>query len=124
MTGGTDWARRQRAARERWVEVPGRGYSVQIRVPDGIDIRRMERAGVDLDEGAVLGFVIDWRDVTEADVAPGVGGPEAVPFSPAAWREWIGSRDEDFAAISQAIADAIRERHERRAAIEGKSSGS
>lgn len=117
-----DWGRRQREARESWL--PLDGYEVRMRCPDLIDIRRMERAGADIDESCVLQLVVDWRGVTEAMLAPGVGGEEPVKFTPGAWREWVGGRPDDFDAIASAFADQVRARYARRESIEGKSTSS
>jgi hypothetical protein len=84
----------------------------------------MERAGADIDEACVLQLVVDWRGVTEAMLAPGVGGEELVKFAPGAWREWIGSRPSDFDALAKAFAEQVRARYARRESVEGKSPSS
>ena len=119
MSEALDWGRRQQAAREKWVEVSF--YEVKIRRPDHIELRRYERAGDDLDEAVVLRHVLDWRGITEAHLAPGVGGEDAVPFTAFAWREWIGGRPEDFGALAKVFVDEVLAHKARREAIEGKS---
>lgn len=114
-----DWARRQQAARERWVEVGGFGY--KIRRPTELDIRRLLRDGDDVGEALALQFVVDWRRVTEADIAPGVGGEDAVPFSVPAYREWIADRIEDLQQLASAVWEDVRARREAKAGIAGKS---
>lgn len=119
MSGGTDWAARQRKLREAWVTLGP--YSVLARCPDMIDLRRFERDREDVDEACVLRFVVDWKGVTEELLHPGVGGADPVPFTPGAWREFVGGRPQDFETLSKHFADAMRARFKALVEIEGKS---
>lgn len=119
MSDALDWGRRQQAAREKWISISF--YEVKIRRPDHIELRRYERAGDDLDEAVVLRHVLDWRGITEAHLAPGVGGEDLVPFTTFAWREWVGSRPDDFKAVAEAIVEEFKAHNARREAVEGKS---
>lgn len=122
MTVETDWARRQREARERWIDVAGKGY--KIRRPTQLDMRRLFASGRDVGETLALEFVVDWRGVTQADLQPAVGGEDAVPFSTAAYQEWISDRLEDLRQIADAVWEAFKARQAEVGAIEGKSPSS
>jgi hypothetical protein len=114
-----DWARRQQAARERWVEVGG--FSYKIRRPTELEFLRLLRDG-DAVEQLGIHCVVDWRRVTEADLAPGVGGEDAVPFSAPAYFEWISDRSEDLRDLANAVLGEVKARREAKAGIAGKSS--
>ena len=114
-----DWGRRLQAAREKWVEVQGKRY--KIRRPLDREMRGLFKSGGDVGESLATDFVIDWAGVTEADLAPGVGGEHEVPFTRAAYLEWTGDRLAVFAEIASAIWTEYQAHRERMGDIEGKS---
>jgi hypothetical protein len=115
-----DWARRQQAARERWVEVGGKRY--RVRRPLELDVRRLLKGEQEVGEALALEFVVGWEGFTEADLVPGVGGEDAVEFSAGAYREWIGDRFADLTELARLIWDDFQARQAQRASIPGKSS--
>jgi hypothetical protein len=122
MSDATDWGRRQQAARERWIELDG--YSVKVRRPTDLEMRRLLLGGEQVGEALALRWVIDWRGVTEQMVLPGVGGEDEVPFTPAAWEQFVGDRLADLGAVAQSLWNEFQARREERAALPGKSATS
>ena len=119
MSDAQDWGRRLQAAREKWVDVQGKRY--KIRRPLDRDMRALFKAGADVGESLATDYVLDWEGVTEADLLPGVGGEDPVPFSRGAYLEWVGDRLDVLAEISNAIWTEYQARRAIKESVEGKS---
>ncbi|MFM1991280.1 MAG: hypothetical protein RJA99_4237 [Pseudomonadota bacterium] len=114
--------RRMRAARERWIDAAG--VRVKIRRPLPLELAEIhERGEVGVRAAVVAAYVVDW-EVTEAQLLPGVGGDEAVPFSTGAWREFMAGRLDVFSAAANEILGWYEEHRKATEAIPGKSESS
>lgn len=89
-----------RRAREQVVEVGGHRFTV--RRPT--DLEMIEARG-EFRPRWGLQFVVDWQDVTEADIIPG-GSPVAVPFDVALCAEWLADRPDLMTPLVEAALRA------------------
>lgn len=89
-------------ARESWVTVGGREFLV--RRPTQRQWAQWSKKG---DEEFLKQCIVDWRGVTELDLAPG-GTGAAAAFDADALIEWLGDRPDDWVAVMQAIVEAMQ----------------
>jgi hypothetical protein len=97
-----------RKARETLIYEGGFGF--MIRRPTDLEIIQMR--GQSIRESDVMRlFVVDWRDVTEADLIPG-GSPVRVPFDSELFMEWVADRPQFWAPIVNAVMASYQSHQE------------
>lgn len=110
---------RMLAAREAWVQLPGArdGLQVRVRRPAEAQMPGLLLQG-ELED--YLGWVVDWKGFTEADVlGTRQGSDAAVPFDPALWREIALDR----VPWCKAVAEKIKDMCQQFVAAKGDASG-
>lgn len=108
------------AGRRRWVDV-GR-FRIQIQRPTVSEdpvIARM--TSVERIIHFALYCVVGWSGVTEADLLPGVGGSDDVPFDAETYRAWAADEQDVILAVGQAVLAALVERRNAVESAAGKS---
>jgi hypothetical protein len=114
----TDIERRLKSARERWEDVAG--YRLKIRRPLALELADIGGGSEFRTRAEIVErFVVDW-ELTEQQLFPGVGGEDRVPFSAAAFREWIGDRLDVFNGALDAIMGWYAEHRAQMESVPGK----
>lgn len=105
---------KMRAARESWAEVDGKSY--KIRRPTELDMMRSRQgATVAIGLDMLTKVVVDWKDVTEADLIPS-GASDPVPFSPELWAEYVADKANIWPPITEKLLELIEQHNKRQEA--------
>jgi hypothetical protein len=108
-----------RAQRKRWVPL-SEGKRVQILLPTEVEVFKSFVKNSDgalsivADYDEVRQFVCGWEGFTEADLLPGVGASDAVPFHAELWEQVVSENVEWVKLVAQALIDGIVERQRAR----------
>lgn len=95
-----------REQRSFFVELPGRGWAVQMRLPLFAEIG--DAGLIDaITVEHVVQFAIGWRGATGAHFIGAAGGSSPLPFDRELWAEWVRDEPDCIAAVVVQLAERL-----------------